>query len=253
MTFAVIGMTGACSTPERASTPDDKREAKAQVAATPASGTVDGLSSTATLAAAIADPKAGSPPAAPPTVPEAGNDEAEPTTAPTEEPADESGTGSSRPGAANGEGYRYWYLRPASEIFIPMSPIEGTTEEEIAELTRLAGLATDFDSGAEGLLAERTLSKVGRKAIPFLLSKFGDQYNGDKWTVQGEQFGAAKIQQLCREITKKDGPPSEFFARFSPRGGVPPTHYQRAGRMWIAWWMGEGRYIEEFANYGDEE
>ena len=30
-------------------------------------------------------------------------------------------------------------------------------------------------------------------------------------------------------------------------------HYKRAGRMWIAWWLGEGQYIEEFEAFEDEE
>ncbi len=229
--------------------PDYEKQADARIGVTPTSGSVGGLSSSGTPEPVAVKPDPAPAPVAPTTVPEAGTDEAEPTT----EPGDDSGIGSARTGAADGKGYRYWYLRPASEIFIPIPPIEGTTEEEIAELTRLAGLATDFDSGNQGMSAERALSKVGRKAIPFLLSRLAEQYNGEKWTVQGEQFGAGKIQQLCREITKKDGPPSPFYARFSPQGAVPPEHYQRAGKMWIAWWMGEGRYIEEFANYEDEE
>ena len=101
--------------------------------------------------------------------------------------------------------------------------------------------------------AERALSKVGRKAVPFLLTEFKTAYEADGWTVQNEQFAAGKIQQLCRLICKKDGPPSDFVARFQPQGGVPPEHYKRAGRMWIAWWLGEGQYIEEFEAFEDEE
>jgi len=217
--------------------------AKAAAAAENTSGAIGGISSSDTPAP-IAAPVTPTP-VAPTTQPEP---DSEPDT-----PADDSGIGSSRTGAAEGKGYRYWYLRPASEIFIPIAPIEGTTDEEISELTRLADLATDFDAGSAGMSAERALSKEGRKAVPFILSAFAEQYNGGKWAEQNEQWGAYKIQQLCRLITKRDGPPSDFVARFAPQGGVPPEHYERAGRMWIAWWMGEGRYIEEFAAYEDEE
>jgi len=222
---------------------DYAAEAAAAAAAGPrAGGAVGGLSSNDTPKPVAVAPAP--PPVDPVTIPEPDEDP---------DPADDSGIGSSRSGGEDGKGYRYWYGRPDAEIFTKIPVVEGTTDAEITELTRLANLATDFDAGSAGMGAERDLSKVGRKAIPFILSAFADQYHGSKWTEENEMWAAAKIQQLCRLITKKDGPPSDFYARFAPQGGVPPEHYERAGRKWIAWWMGEGRYIEEFATYEDEE
>jgi hypothetical protein len=227
---------------------DYAAEAEAEAAAAAANrntGAVGGLSSSDT-------PEPVAEPPEPPPV-EDGADATDPDAADDPQPAEDSGIGGARTGAEDGKGYRYWYLRPDGEIFITIDPVQGTTDEEAAELERLAKLATDFDAGSAGMNAERDLHKTGRKAVPFLLSQFQVAFNGSKWTELNDKFAAGKIQQLCRLICKKDGPPSDFVARFDPQGGVPPEHYERAGRMWIAWWMGEGRYIEEFEAYEDEE
>ena len=74
--------------------------------------------------------------------------------------------------------------------------------DEVAELTRLAKLATDFDSGSAGMSAERALSKEGRKAVPFLLSEFETQYNGGKWAEQNEQF-ERELAEIDRQIAEQ--------------------------------------------------
>jgi hypothetical protein len=166
---------------------------------------------------------------------------------------DESGIGGAEAVAEQAKDYRYWFLREKDELFADIPPIEGTTDEEAAEYRELAAKATDFDAGAQGMKAEGQLAKIGRKAMPFLMQQFEKAWKGSKWTEPGEQFACSKIQQLAREITKADGPPSDLFVRFPPGPGVEASHYQRAARMWAAWWRGEGQHIEKFKSYEDEE
>ena len=166
---------------------------------------------------------------------------------------DESGIGGAQATAAQAQDYRYWFLRPKDELFTEVPMIEGTTDEEAAHLRELAAKATDFYSGAQGVSAERELSKAGRKAMPFLISQFEKAWKGKKWEDTDEQFACSKIQQLSREITKADGPPSDLFVRFPPGPTVKPGDYERAARMWTAWWRGEGQHIEKFKSYEDEE
>ncbi len=189
-----------------------------------------------------------------------GGDGAAPTTPvapapPTaeDEPEEESGIGGANTKQDRPKGYRYWYLRPLDELFTDIPPVEGTTDEEAARLRELAARATDYDEGAPGMAAYRDLVREGRKAVPFVLSQLQKAWNGAKWKEKSEQFSCARAQEIVREITKADGPPSDFRVRFPPGPGVEPTHYERAGRMWIAWWKGEGQYIEEFKAYEDEE
>jgi hypothetical protein len=123
-----------------------------------------------------------------------------------------------------------------------------TTDAERADYEALVKDLTDFQSARAGVLAEGKLIKIGRKAVPVLLSSF----EGQTWAEESEQYGAFKVQQVLRAIVKADLPKNaDFIARFDPRNPVPADHFKRAARMWIAHWLGNLQFKDSFKQFDD--
>ncbi len=180
-----------------------------------------------------------------------------PATAPTPtvetpKPPD-SGIGAVAEGS-DGRDYAYYFKMDPNDLYaVEVPEIAGTTPEEAAEFERQARLAFDFNSGGPGMNAERVLAKAGRKAMPFIIRQFSAQWKASQFKNENEQFGCYKAQQICRQIIKATKFKSDFVARFPHQGDVGPDKFERAARMWTAWWLGEGQYIEQFTPFPDEE
>lgn len=145
---------------------------------------------------------------------------------------------------------RYYYYLDDSKLFVRQESTKDTTEAERTEYEALVKDLTDFQSGKAGVVAESKLIKIGRKAVPALLSTFA----GQTWESEGEQYGAFKVQQVLRAIVKADLPRNaDFIARFDPRNPVPAEHFKRAARMWIAHWLGNLQYKDQFKSFDDAE
>ena len=107
----------------------------------------------------------------------------------------------------------------------------------------------DRDSGRTGTDARARLKKAGKKAIPSLVSVFEQHWKGTKWESDAERFASYQIQKLLAEIVKADRPGGDFVAKFGPGIVVPAADFERAARMWTAWWLGQGQTIETFKDF----
>ncbi len=149
--------------------------------------------------------------------------------------------------------YGQWFRAPDEQTFIVFDSVAGTTPEERAEMDKMVTDFVDRTSGRPGIVAEGKLERLGRKAIPALLSVFKKHYEGQKWKTEEEQFAAYQVQVVLRRVVKASGPPSDFVAKFTPHVEVPPEHFQRAAKMWTAWWLGGGKDLETFKPLPEEE
>ena len=152
-------------------------------------------------------------------------------------------------------GYRYWfvmYQKDPDRFFEDTPPLEGTTDAEIAEFEKNVEMFADIDSGRPGIVAGDWLVEQGKKSIPFMLNKLGDQYRGGKWEGQDEQWASWQIQQYCKRIIQATKMPSTLEARFNPGGENDPKTFARAAAMWIAWWRGTGKHLEAFTPHPEE-
>jgi hypothetical protein len=132
---------------------------------------------------------------------------------------------------------------PPNEVFIEFPVVEGTTEEEAETLRTDVRLLVDRDSGIDGNRAQTRLEKAGKKAIPVLLS----YWQGKTFDNEAEQWAGDKVQRVLRAIVKHDGPTWEFMAVFVPHEPIGADKFERAGRLWVQWWLGEGINKERFA------
>lgn len=167
-------------------------------------------------------------------------------TAPTK-PEEASGVGSTSEdtGGSDEKDYSQWFNTDPSELFIVHEDIAGVDAAERAEIDSQVATAVDFFAGMQGNKAQVAIEEMGKKAIPALLSTF----KGQTWESREEQFAAHKVQQMLRTIVKAEEPPSPLVARFMGRELGDPKTFQRAARMWIAWWLGYLRHQESFKEF----
>jgi cytoskeletal protein RodZ len=139
-------------------------------------------------------------------------------------------------------------VKPKGDIALlghEVASASGTTPEERSDMDRLVTLAMDWNAGKDGVAAASKLVKMGRKAIPPLLSAFGKQYTTGKWATETDQYGAYQLQQVLRDIVRSDGRP-EFIAVFQPGGLAPAEDFEKAAKMWVDWWNVKGQFITKF-------
>jgi hypothetical protein len=136
---------------------------------------------------------------------------------------------------------------PAAEIFVVYPHLESTPESERERIDELTRFLVDRDSGRKGIAAQNDLEKIGKPAVPALLST----WKGRTWDNEDDQLATDIVQRVLRKIAKDDGPSSDFHARFVPHEPIEPSKFERAGRMWIAWWLTKGIDIEKY-EYAEE-
>lgn len=143
--------------------------------------------------------------------------------------------------------YGQWYRSDNEVLFIVHEDVEGVDASERAEIDALVATAVDFHSGMDGNRAQAKVEELGRKAIPAILTVF----KGQTWESREEQYAAFKAQRMLRTIVKAEEPPSPLVARFLGRELNDPQVFYRAAKMWIAWWLGDLRHKESFAEFED--
>ncbi len=159
---------------------------------------------------------------------------------------DTGGIGSTGDGRLNSS--TVWHMTE-EELFVSYPPLEGTSEEEAAAIQQDVAFLLDRDSGIDGTRAQMRLEKRGKASIPALLST----WEGKGFDNEDEQLAADMVQRVLRSIARDDGPSSDFHARFVPHEPIDPPKFKRAGRMWIAWWLSEGKYAEKYTYRGAED
>ncbi|MCE9636928.1 MAG: zinc-ribbon domain-containing protein [Planctomycetes bacterium] len=137
------------------------------------------------------------------------------------------------------------------EIYIHVEDIAGVTPEERSDMDKLVATFVDRDSGKPGIDARNKLKKLGRKAVPALLSAFETHWKGKKWDDDLEKFASFQVQQLMVDISKADRPGGDFVARYVPQDpkSVDAKTFERAARMWVNWWHSKGKNIEKFKDF----
>lgn len=164
-------------------------------------------------------------------------------------PEDKSGIGGSKTVAPAGGS-----LANLDALFVRIEDVPGVTPQERAEYDKDVALFVDFDAGKAGNEAYKRLKRLGRRAIPALLSSFEAPWKGKKWDDPKEKWASFQVQQLLAEIVEASRPGGDFFARYVPQnhGAVPSTDFQRAARMWADWWLNRGgKDIEKFKEFAD--
>lgn len=161
-----------------------------------------------------------------------------------EEEDDDSGIGGSgrRPSSSK------IFTMDASKLFVDYPYLDETPAEERDAISMSVSQLVDRDSGRKGVVAQNDLEKIGKAAIPALLST----WKGRTWDNEDDQLATDIVQRVLRQIVKDDGPTSDFHARFVPHEPIDAAKFERAGRMWIAWWLSKGIDIEKYS-YADDE
>lgn len=163
-------------------------------------------------------------------------------------PGDASGIGGAQQAAGKGT-YGGLFSSPGDQLFVRHPDLPGTTEAERAQMDKDVGLFADRDSGRAGTDARARLRKMGKKAIPSLVSVFEQHWKGTKWESEAERFASYQVQKLLADIVKADRPGGDFYAKYGPGIVVASADFERAARMWTAWWLGQGQTIETFKDF----
>ena len=161
-----------------------------------------------------------------------------------EEDDDDSGIGGSgrRPSSSK------IFTMDAEKLFVDYPFLDETPAEEREVISMSVSQLVDRNSGRKGVIAQNDLEKIGKPAIPALLST----WKGRTWDNEDDQLATDIVQRVLRKIVKDDGPTSDFHARFVPHEPIDAAKFERAGRMWIAWWLSKGIDIEKYS-YADDE
>lgn len=138
-------------------------------------------------------------------------------------------------------------------LFVRIPDIEGVTPQEREAMDKDVATYCDFDAGKAGNDAGTRLRKLGRKAIPALLSAFETQWKANKWDDDRTKWASYQIQEILIWISKADRPGGDFKARYVPQDAksVPATDFQKCARMWVNWWNGPGKSIEKFKDFAE--
>lgn len=160
---------------------------------------------------------------------------------------DSSGIGGTRNEAKSS--YGQWYRAP--DLFGTFDTVEGTTPEERAKFDEDAALFANPNAGREATVAGSRLKKAGKKAIPSILGEFAKQWNAGKWTTDAEKQSSFSLQTLLKEIVKASDPTKGFVARWSRGVEVAPSEFEKAARIWCAWWRSEGKDLTEFKPFAE--
>ena len=129
---------------------------------------------------------------------------------------------------------------------LPDTPadLQGKIDEDVARIA-------DPMAGREALLAHRRLVKIGRPAIPRVLSAAA-KYDFSKYRNMDEARDACivadAVDGILREITS-----FEKFARlqYTREGHLDP--YQKTMEEWYLWWLTQGHKRASFPKRAAED
>jgi hypothetical protein len=137
-------------------------------------------------------------------------------------------------------------------VIAPLDHLPDTPPDVAQKIDEAMGKVLDVNSGTAAIRAKDALIKIGRPAIPKVLSalaKFDFSKYGDATGARDECVVADYVDEIMREITAY---PKGTRLQYSPEARLGA--YQAAAEEWYVWWLTMGYKRETFyKKVGEDE
>ena len=147
---------------------------------------------------------------------------------------------------------RMMLKRGRAELLLPLDHLPDTTADLRTQIDADVARIADHDAGTEALKAAERLAKVGRAAIPRILSVAAKlDFSGYKDIKDARDDGviAQSVDDVMRRITGYDNEKIPAL-QYTPSANL--ADFQRNAEEWYVWWLSTGYKRATFYKQADE-